>query len=139
MKMGACTREVGFLTKGTARATKNLVTETSIWGTILMAKLMVKVCTLGLMAKPMMVSGRKESSMATEFGKVITATLTSGSGLKIKLMAMVYMNGRMGTGMKVNGSSALDMGKALIPLRMVTSISVNTAMAKLMVMVNIAG
>jgi hypothetical protein len=31
------------------------------------------------------------------------------------------------------------MDKALIPLRMVTSISVSTAMAKLMVMVNIAG
>ena len=86
-----------------------------------------------------MVSGRKESSMATGFGKVITATRTSGSGLKIKLTAMVYMNGRMGTGMKVNGSSALDMDKALIPLRMVTSISVSTAMAKLMVMVNTAG
>ena len=97
-------RAVGFLTRGTARATKNSVMETSIWGTIQMAKLMAKGFTLGKMGRPTMVSGRKESNMATEFGWVITATRTSGSGLKIKLMAMVCMNGKMATDMKVNGS-----------------------------------
>ncbi len=53
-------RAVGFLTRGTARATKNSVTETSIWETIRMAKLMERGSTHGKMARPTMVSGHKE-------------------------------------------------------------------------------
>ena len=60
MKMGGFMRAVGFLTRGMARATKNSVTETSIWETIQMAKLMEKGSTHGKMARPTMVSGHKE-------------------------------------------------------------------------------
>ena len=48
----------------------------SIWATIKTAKSMVKVCTLGPIMTPMMVSGLTARSMGTAFGKVIRVTRT---------------------------------------------------------------
>jgi hypothetical protein len=71
-----------------------------------MVRLTARVFIIGLMARCMMVNGRRVSKMDTECGEVYLVIVIWVNGLKVKLMDMEFISGKMVIGLKVPGLNA---------------------------------
>ena len=137
--MEGSTREVGFLTSGTAKVMSNLVTETAIWAIIQMEKLMEKGFIVGIIKKRMMVSGAMVLSTVTECGGEAKETRMSDSGSRTKHMDTEFTSGQMVTNTRVNGTNVFATAKAPTDLQMATASLGITHSAKLTATASIVG
>ena len=123
--MGESMKENGNKIRDMEEAMKYSQAVTLIMGHMKMESLTEKAFTNGKMARFMMESGLKVSSMATECGKVPMANLTSASGFTLKLrdtecMYLITVISMRASGINV---SEREMARISSPMETVTSAS----------------
>lgn len=116
-----------------------LQTATPIKESIKVAKLTVKVFTLGRMAKFMMDNSLKDKKKAMVFGTGSKVTPIWAHGSLIGLKVMACTPGSMETVTRANGSNAFVMAREPTSSKMVTSMSENMQMVFLRVKANTNG